>query len=359
MSLLKIPEILRKKSAPPHLIARVVECIREETFETLWDGQRSIAENRRMGIKQGCPLSPYLFDLIIEDALQAAQREIGESFVVDQQTALKFPIILVYADDVLIIAQNKEQLDKIVPILLKHLEQANLHLNKDKTKVLIRTPLGTPPDKIVIGNTTYEVTSELIYLGITITSTLSRPKTTRARCKKAVRASKVAVDFARQNKPSVEVVSALYEAIVAPTMLYGTQVSTLTKRNRISMRKYEKQIVEELASCCRDTTGRITLDQMLRGKSITKKVRALQMRYWSHIVRMDDTHILKLAAKYRKPYKKRGRPPYTWLDVVQQNMDRFGDLSQLEWEQLALDKEKVTQKIEGIYSTWESADSDE
>lgn len=312
-----------------------------------------------MGIKQGCPLSPYLFDLIIEDALLTAQLELGEVLVIDQQTSLKFPIILVYADDILIIAQNTEQLDQIVPILVKHLEAANLSLNKEKTKVLVRTPLGSPPKQIKIGNSTYDVAPELTYLGITITSTLCRPKTMRSRCKKAVKASKIAVEFAKQNKPSLQVGKMLYESLIVPTMVYGSQVSMLTKKNRISMRKYERQIVEELATCCVDPDGKISLNRLLEKKTVTKKIRALQMRYWSHVIRTEDSQLLKLAAKYKKPYKKRGRPAYTWLDLIRQNMDRFGDLSRQEWEQLALDKEKVTHKIEEIYSKYESAGSDD
>lgn len=83
------------------------------------------------------------------------------------------------------------------------------------------------------------------------------------------------------------------------------------------------------------------------------------MRFWSHIVRMEDNHLLKFAAKYKKDDRKLGRPSFFWLDVIKQNVDRFGDLSFQEWEDLARDREKVTNKIEEIYGKAESTDSDD
>lgn len=83
------------------------------------------------------------------------------------------------------------------------------------------------------------------------------------------------------------------------------------------------------------------------------------MRFWSHIIRTEDNSLLKLAAGYKKDYRKRGRPAFTWLNVIGQNVERFGDLSIEEWEDLARDREKVTNKIEEIYNIDESADSDE
>ena len=91
---------------------------------------------------------------------------------------------------------------------------------------------------------------------------------------------------------------------------------------------------------------------------MTKKIRALQMRYWSHIIRKDDNHLLGLAARYKKDYKKRGKPAYTWLDIIGQNVERYGDLILEEWEDLARYREEVTNKIEENYDRYESMDSD-
>lgn len=142
-------------------------------------------------------------------------------------------------------------------------------------------------------------------------------------------------------------------------MTFGSQVSVITKHTRSSMRKYEKQIVEELASCCMGNEERSTGAQILGGKTVTKRIRALQMRFWSHVTRMEDNQLLKLAAKYKKGYKKRGRPSFTWFDVIRQNVDRYGDLSLEDWEELARDRGKVLNKINEIYDTVESTDSDE
>ncbi|XP_062537942.1 uncharacterized protein LOC134206263 [Armigeres subalbatus] len=279
-------------------------------------------------------------------------------FVLDQIHNIRYPIILIYADDILIIACNKEQLDKLLPVLKKHLEEVNLKLNAAKTKIIVRTPTGEAPASMSVDGCTYVVSRELDYLGVTITDRLCRRKTSKSRCIKAIRSSKAVIAFAKENQPSVEIGSLLYKSIISPTMTYGSQVSIITKHTRKSMRKYERQIVEELASCCTEKDNTPTGEQILGGKTVTKKIRALQMRYWGHIIRMEDNHLLKLAAKYKKSYRKRGRPSFTWVDIIPQNVDRFGDLSLGEWEELARDKERVTRKIEEIYDKPESTDSD-
>ena len=218
---------------------------------------------------------------------------------------IRYPVILVYADDILIIACSKEQLDRLLPALKKHLEEANLKLNDTKTKIVVRAPKGEAPTSLVIDGCRYDVSKELDYLGVTITDRLCRRKTTKSRCQKAIKSSKAVIAFAKENKPSVEIGSLLYDSIISPTMTFGSQVSVITKHTRKSMRKYERQIVEELASCCTgDRHDTPTGAQILRGKTVTKKVRALQMRFWSHVMRMEDNHLLKLAAKYKQGYRK-------------------------------------------------------
>ncbi|KAL9699557.1 hypothetical protein quinque_002998 [Culex quinquefasciatus] len=309
VSLKDLEEVLDKKNVPRELTARIVECMRGESFQTLWEGQISLREIRKKGIKQGCPLSPVLFDLILEFVLRKVEFDLNGGFVLDQHRRISFPLVLVYADDVLILANSSSSLDLLVTAMQNRLKEVNLNANPDKSKVLIRSPGGDVPANITLGGTVYELAKELTYLGITITDKLCRAKTLRSRCQKAVKASKMVMQFARENKPTPEIGKMLYETIVAPTMYYGAQMSVLTKRSRMSLR------------------------------------------------RMSDSHLLQLAAKYKKNYRKKGRPAFTWLDIIAENMARYEDMDLEDFELLAQDKTKMNGKIDEILEKEESAES--
>jgi hypothetical protein len=269
---------------------------------------------------------------------------------------IKFPIVLVYADDVLIIARNKEELDKLLPVLQNYLGEVNLKLNEQKCQVMVRTPLGKSPSEITIAGHIYKTTSSLCYLGIPITERLDRKLTTRKRSKDAVVASKIILDFLKERKPSVKMGTMLYETVIAPAMVYGTQASVLTKRSRKSLRRYQKQIFGQIKALCKPETN---ANSSCEPKSITKWISALQLRYWGHIVRRPDNHLLKLAAEYKLPYKKRGRPAFTWWDTIAQNMWRFENMSADDWYNIVDNKEELEKTIQEIHDLPESTSEEE
>lgn len=81
----------------------------------------------------------------------------------------------------------------------------------------------------------------------------------------------------------------------------------------------------------------------------------LQLRYWGHVIRRPDNHLLKLAAEYRLPHRKRGRPSFTWWDTIAQSLWRFENITVDEWYELAGDKERFERKLEEIYEQTDSA----
>lgn len=95
------------------------------------------------------------------------------------------------------------------------------------------------------------VGKSLKYLGITLTESLNRPATVKQRGVNAVKASRVVIDFCKQFKPSWNIGKLMYNTVIAPAIIYGTKVSTLTKRSRQQIAKYEKMIVKSIWQNCR------------------------------------------------------------------------------------------------------------
>lgn len=86
----------------------------------------------------------------------------------------QLPLILAYADDLVVLADNTGQLDMVLHELLLELANIGLSVNNDKCSILIRDPcgLGPHPEHITLQNIPFAVVPVLKYLGIYLTSNL-------------------------------------------------------------------------------------------------------------------------------------------------------------------------------------------
>jgi hypothetical protein len=91
-----------------------------------------------MGLKQGCPLSPTLFGLYIDDfeecVLAAAQR--GMQLDLPSLGSEAMPPLL-YADDMALLATSAEGLQAQLGLLQQYCERWGLTVNTVKTKLLL------------------------------------------------------------------------------------------------------------------------------------------------------------------------------------------------------------------------------
>lgn len=271
--------------------------------------------------------------------------------------SLKVPLLLAFADDLLVICKSKELLEKIIKAIEECLSKVGLEINNKKSQILIRVSnsIAKQTEEMELNRKKYKVCTSIRYLGTYLTSTLNRPATTKKRCVNAMKAAKTIIDFCKNYRPSWQIGRIMYNTVIAPSILYGTKTATLTKRSRQQLARYEKQIIREIwAHCRKNPTTKLNIREQLKGKTINRRVRVNRIAYYGHISRREKAHPLKSAFELSFHNKKEGRPSYTWKDSLLQDLSKYDGVSINDWNELLKDKHKLKQKAEEIYNNSES-----
>ncbi|XP_071568694.1 uncharacterized protein [Temnothorax nylanderi] len=123
---------MRERGIREGLVRRTEEILREtksrvrvgnEIGEEFWTGR---------GVRQGCPLSPLLFNIMLADM----EEEMGRVKWGGIRLGGKRIYTLAYADDVVLIAEDEDQMRSMLERLEGYLGRKRLELNVEKTKIM-------------------------------------------------------------------------------------------------------------------------------------------------------------------------------------------------------------------------------
>lgn len=323
-----ISAILQHKGVPNYLINRILAaCLTEKTC-IQWFGRKTDSVNKTRGVKQGCPLSPIIFTIALNAVIETVVEVLGNYNI--QGENMNPPMILAYADDVIVISENALELERFLQEFIPTAESIGLELNISKSEVLVRDPYDRQHQlqqggSIRLCNMDIKLVEKMKYLGVYLTNNINRPATVRERIKSAFRICHSIVPFFTKNKLSFNLIRTMYHAVITPVITYGLKSAALTKRNRTSLRRAESQLICMLARISRDKPISKCSKFLLDNKTILKKISWYRLRYAGHIARREADHILQNALKYEIAGKKKhGRPCLTWKDSFKEEMYKLG-----------------------------------
>jgi len=123
---------MRKRGVREGLVRRCGDLYRETRNRVRAGGKIGKGFWTGRGVRQGCPLSPILFNLVLAD-LEDVMKSNGWGGV---KLKGRKVFSLAYADDVALLAENEEGMRGMIRCLEKYLKEKGLELNVGKTKVL-------------------------------------------------------------------------------------------------------------------------------------------------------------------------------------------------------------------------------
>ena len=154
----KLWKILKEMGIPDHLTCHL---------RNLYEGQEATVRTGDgtidwlqigKGVRQGCVLSPCLFNLYSEYIMKNAGLEEAQAGI---KIAGRNINNLRYADDITLTAESEEELKSLMMKVKEESEKVGLKLNIQKTKIMASGPITS----MEIDGKTVETVSDFIFLG--------------------------------------------------------------------------------------------------------------------------------------------------------------------------------------------------
>ena len=269
-----------------------------------------------VGVRQGCPLSPTLFNIFLERIMTDALQEHEGTVSIGGRTVTN----LRFADDIDGLAGREEELKSLVERIDKTSKDYGMEINAQKTKLM--TNAKGINAEIKIGEVKLETVKSFKYLGSIVTDQGSKPEVI-ARIAQTIAALTKLRTIWNDRNITLKSKIRLMRSLVLSIFLYACESWTLTK-------DLERRIQATEMRCFRRLLGisykdRITNEEVINRihgiigpyEDLLATVKKRKLKFYGHITR--SSGLSKTILQGTVPGKRaRGRQKKRWEDNIRE-----------------------------------------
>jgi hypothetical protein len=306
------------------------------------------------GLKQGDALSQSLFNFALEYAIRKVQ---------ENQAVLKLNgthQLLAYADDVNLLGDNIDTINKNTQTLIDTGKEVGLEVNVEKTKyilvtrdknagqnreikignrsfenVLFRDQNAGQNREIKIGNRSFENVSQIKYLGTAVTNQNLIQEGIKRRLNSGNACYHSVQNLLSSRLLSENVKVRIYKTIILPVVLYGCETWSL----------FENRVLRRIFGPKRHgVTGgwrklhNVELHNVYSSPSKIRIIKSRRMWWAGHAARIGEKrNVYRLLVGKPEGRRPLGRPRRRWIDNTKVDLLETG-VSVVDWIGLAQDR---------------------
>lgn len=287
------------------------------------------AFQNKVGVRQGCLLSPVLFNIFLERITQEALANHNTSISIGGHKICN----LRFADDIDLMAGTQQELQDLTNRLETSATRFGMEISAEKSKVLVNGPEGRSGVIMMNGDPLEEV-EKFKYLGAYLTKNGTSQTELRTRIATATTAMVKLEHIWKSTNISFKTKHRLYQSLVVSIFLYGCEAWTITAADEKKIIAFEnKQHRKLLGITWRERkTNEFVKDQIRRligvQEPLLATVKRRKLTYFGHSMRHQSLNKTIIQGTIEGG-RKRGRPKKNWLGNILEwtGMDLSGVLT--------------------------------
>ncbi|KAK3893161.1 hypothetical protein Pcinc_003002 [Petrolisthes cinctipes] len=328
------------------------------------EGDLSESFNISVGLRQGCVMSPWLFNIYMDGCMREVKAKVNGLGVKLRLNEANWSLVAsLFADDTVLMAESERNLQRVVDEFQSVCKRRKLKVNVGKSKVMVferaetevidfatpyrvAVPTGTKCEITLRGERMEEV-KEFKYLGTVMCKHGSMEGEIRER---AVKGRQVIGSLGRIMKGrsvSMEVKRGLRNSIILPTLTYASETWTWNRVHQSRIGAVEMSYLKGACGLTRwdgesneSVYERCGMSEKAIGIEcgVVERVKRNTLRWYGHVERMQGEEFVKkvYGSEVVGP-GVRGRPPVRWQNRVEEyvkerNMRGRGGLEQVRRE---------------------------
>ncbi len=244
------------------------------------------------GLKQGCVLSPILFSLYVREL----SNRLLASGVGVNTPGVRIPGLF-FADDIVLMADTKAGLQRLLDIAGEFADERGLKFNGKKSGVLTNDTENiatwTIQQKILTNGQEQEIRieqqQEYKYLGVTVSLQGRMFRLHGANIvTKAKQLSGVTIDEARHSLNKVFVGKTVWKHVMLPALLYGAEVIVIPKgvvqQIQTAQNKVGRMILGLSDQCPKEV-----VEGELEWNTINEEIAKAKLHFYGHLMRLEES----------------------------------------------------------------------
>ena len=297
-------------------IIKIIESMYESATLSVRFSYNEVGEQFKTnrGVLQGSQLSALLFILFIADMPKAIRSGYENIYAV--RAGDKKLEMLLFADDIVLMSEKEEGLQRMLNRLEKYCKKWDLEVNVEKTKAMVFRKGGRIKKREVwkYDGSIIETVKEFNYLGVIFKSNLKWKSHLEEKMRKATFVSnKIAALNYKYDDIPINLILRIWDAMVKPILLYGSEITDAPTQDTYEKvaRAFYKKILGVSKSVCGMSVniilGRNLLDTEIKTKRLIKwfKIQTGGNRWLTEIMKSDkrwkeniENDINKLGLSY-------------------------------------------------------------